>query len=89
MRPGDVRLMKVIRSLTSPSVGVSPDSPADRGGMLVGDVVVAFDGQPVESPVDLLALLEGDRVGRAVPVRVVRGEARLDLSIVVGTRSGR
>lgn len=70
-------------------VGVSPDSPADRGGMLVGDVVVAFDGQPVESPVDLLALLEGDRVGRAVPVRVVRGEARLDLSIVVGTRSGR
>jgi hypothetical protein len=39
--------------------------------------------------VDLLELLQGDRVGRAVPVRVVRGETRLDLSVTVGTRSGR
>jgi S1-C subfamily serine protease len=70
-------------------VAVSSGSPAEAGGILVGDVVVAFDGQPVQSPVDLLELLQGDRVGRAVPVRVVRGETRLDLSVTVGTRSGR
>jgi S1-C subfamily serine protease len=70
-------------------VAVSSGSPAEAGGILVGDVVVAFDGQPVQSPVDLLELLQGDRVGRTVSVRVVRGETRLDLSVTVGTRSGR
>ncbi len=70
-------------------VAVSPGSPAEAGGILVGDVVVAFDGHPVHSPVDLLELLQGDRVGRAVPVRIVRGETRVDLSVTVGTRSGR
>jgi S1-C subfamily serine protease len=70
-------------------VGVSPDSPAEAGGILVGDVVVSFDGEPVESPLDLVELLNGDRVGRAVTVRVVRGETRQDLTVTVGTRAGR
>ena len=42
------------------------ESPAARAGVLVGDIIVAFDGQPIESPEDLLDLLAGDRVGRAV-----------------------
>lgn len=30
-------------------VEVSPGSPADTGGILIGDVVTAFDGEPIES----------------------------------------
>ena len=70
-------------------IGVSPNSPAEAGGILVGDVVVAFDNEPVQSPMDLLALLQGERVGRTVPVRVVRGDARHELTVTVGTRPGR
>jgi S1-C subfamily serine protease len=70
-------------------VGVSPDSPAEAGGILVGDVIVSFDGAPVESPLDLVELLVGERVGRAVTVRVVRGENEHDLAVTVGTRAGR
>jgi S1-C subfamily serine protease len=70
-------------------VGVSPNSPAEAGGILVGDVVVSFDGEPVQSPLDLVELLNSDRVGRAVPIRVVRGEARHDVTVTVGTRAGR
>jgi len=70
-------------------VGVSPNSPAEAGGILVGDVVVSFDGEPVRSPLDLVELLNGDRVGRAVTIRVVRGETRQDLTVTVGTRAGR
>jgi serine protease DegQ len=69
-------------------VGVSPNSPAEAGGILVGDVVVSFDNEPVQSPMDLLELLQGQRVGRTVPVRVVRGGARHDLTVTVGTRTG-
>jgi S1-C subfamily serine protease len=67
-------------------VGVEDESPADRGGLMVGDIVAMLDGQPVEDTDDLLALLSGDRVGRAVPVRVVRGGEARELEITVGER---
>ena len=67
-------------------VGVTSGSPADSAGVLVGDAVLEFDGQPVESPDGLLELLFGDRAGRAVPLRVLRGGEVLDLSVTVGER---
>jgi S1-C subfamily serine protease len=67
-------------------VGVTSGSPAATAGVLVGDVIVDFDGQPVESPEDLLDLLLGDRVGRSVPVRLLRGGAAVELNIAVTER---
>jgi S1-C subfamily serine protease len=54
--------------------------------VIVGDVLLDFDGQPVHSPEQLLDLLLGDRVGRAVVVRVLRGGTATELSITVGER---
>jgi S1-C subfamily serine protease len=67
-------------------VGVSSGSPADTGGILVGDVIVEFDGHAVESPLDLLDLLQGDRIGRSAPVKVLRGGAVADVAVTVGRR---
>ncbi len=67
-------------------VGVSNDSPADTGGILVGDLIIEFDGHPVESPLDLLDLLQGDRIGRPAPIKVLRGGAVADLAVTVGRR---
>jgi S1-C subfamily serine protease len=67
-------------------VGVTSGSPAAAAGVLVGDLVVAFDGQPIESPEDLLDLLLGDRVGRQIPLRVLRGGTASDLTVTVGER---
>ena len=67
-------------------VGVEDGSPADRGGLMVGDIVAALDGQPVEDTDDLLALLSGERVGSPVPVGVVRGGEPRDLNVTVGER---
>ncbi|PYQ50014.1 MAG: signal protein PDZ [Acidobacteria bacterium] len=66
---------------------VRADSPASQAGLLVGDVIVAFDGQPVESPEDLLDLLAGDRVGKAVAINIVRGGASKEVKVTVGDRS--
>ena len=66
---------------------VRADSPASQAGLLVGDVIVAFDGQPVESPEDLLDLLAGDRVGKAVAIKLVRGGASKEVKVTVGDRS--
>jgi S1-C subfamily serine protease len=67
-------------------VGVTSGSPADAAGLLVGDVMLEFDGHPVESPEDLLDLLLGDRVGKRVPVRVRRGEGVRELTVTVAER---
>src|SRR5207247_6031989 len=65
-------------------VGVTPGSPAEAAGLLVGDVMLEFDGHPVDGPDDLLALLGGDRVGTTVSVRVRRGAAVQELTVQVG-----
>jgi S1-C subfamily serine protease len=68
-------------------VGVTADGPADRGGVVVGDVLVGFDGAAVQSTDDLVHLAGGDRIGRAVPVRVLRGIQVQEMTITVGERS--
>jgi S1-C subfamily serine protease len=68
------------------AIAVTAGSPAARAGVLVGDVILAFDGQPVESPEDLLDLLIGDRVGRGVKLHVLRGGAAQDIVVTVGER---
>jgi len=68
-------------------VGVTPESPAAAAGLLVGDLVVDFDGQPVASPDDLLDLLHAVGAGRQTTLRVLRAAGALELSIRVGERS--
>lgn len=67
-------------------IAVTAGSPAARAGVLVGDVILAFDSQPVESAEDLLDLLIGDRVGRGVKLQVLRGGAAQDIVVTVGER---
>jgi S1-C subfamily serine protease len=77
--PGDQRRGLLI-------VAVTPDSPADAAALLVGDVVLTFDGQTVESPDDLLSLLTGDRAGRPATLRVLRGGAAIDVEVIPAER---
>lgn len=65
---------------------VSPQSPADTAGLMVGDVLVAFDGQPIEQSDELVTRLRGSGVGKSVPITVLRGAAAVDVSVTVGER---
>jgi S1-C subfamily serine protease len=67
-------------------VSVEPSSPADAAGILLGDVILTFDGESVGDPTELLALLSPERIGKAIPAKVLRaGEART-ISITLGER---
>jgi S1-C subfamily serine protease len=70
-------------------MGVTSASPAAAAGVLVGDVVLEFDGHSIHSPEDLLDLLLGDRVGRSVTLRLLRGGSSVDSQVVVGERPAR
>jgi S1-C subfamily serine protease len=68
-------------------VRVEPGSPAQQGGLLLGDVLLALDGVTLSATDDLPALLSGDRVGQAIPVTVLRGGGVQTLRVTVGARS--
>ena len=67
-------------------VGVESGGPADQGGLLVGDILIGFAGQPVRDTDDLQLLLTGDRVGQATEAQVLRGGEPKRLTITVGER---
>ena len=67
-------------------VGVEEDSPAGRGGLMVGDILVGLDGETVEDTEQLQALLAGERVGREVEVKIVRGGEDRGVGVTVGQR---
>ena len=51
--------------------------------MLGGDLIVAFDGQPIATPEDLAAALISHRAGDLVTVTVFRGQKRMDVKVTL------
>ena len=58
-------------------VGLASNGPAERAGVLPGDIALAFDGVPVDRPKGLAALLGTERIGKEGELRLMRaGEVR-------------
>jgi S1-C subfamily serine protease len=70
-------------------VSVEPESPAEQGGVLIGDVLISFNGSPLQSPEDLIRALRSESIGKTVPIQVVRGGALQMLQVTVGERPAR
>jgi serine protease Do len=66
---------------------VSEDSPAARAGLKEGDVIVSFDGKPVEGPRVLPSIVANTPIGRGVPVGIVRDGSRQTVTVTVGNLS--
>jgi serine protease DegQ len=66
--------------------GLAPNGPADAAGLLLGDVLLALDGEQLESIADLQAALE-ERAQRAVSLRLLRAGALHELAITPSARS--
>ncbi len=63
---------------------VEKDSPADKGGLEAGDVILAFNGRAVEQSSDLPRLVGNTRPGSKVSLQVWRNGATRNLSVTVG-----
>jgi len=60
--------------------------PAATAGLLVGDILVAINGQQVAEADDLFSALTGDTVGKSVAVDVLRGGRPETVNVTVGER---
>ncbi|HEY5883205.1 MAG TPA: trypsin-like peptidase domain-containing protein [Pyrinomonadaceae bacterium] len=58
------------------------ESAAKEAGLLGGDLVVEFDGQPIRGIDDLHKLLTDERIGKDVPITIIRGVQKLTLTVV-------
>lgn len=67
-------------------IHVEEDGAAHKAGILIGDILVNLDGKTVSDAEALMSLLAGDRVGRTVPVEVIRGGELKKLEVTVGER---
>ena len=57
-------------------------SAAQEAGLLAGDLLVEFDGQPIRGIDDLHKLLTDERIGKQTPVTVIRGVQKLTFDLV-------
>lgn len=67
-------------------ISVERKSPAEAAGLIVGDIIVAVDENPVRNHDELLARLSAELVGKSTPVEVLRGGKPLSIKVKIGAR---
>ena len=66
-------------------VKVMADSPAD-GNLQVDDVITALDGEAIDGPRDIVAIVRDAEPGDTIVFTVRRGDADMDVTVSVGER---
>jgi S1-C subfamily serine protease len=86
-----VRLPESLHDVAGHNAGLmiaslAKDGPAEQAGLLPGDIVLTLDGQEATHARGLVRLLGPDRVGKPLPLRILRAGAAKDVSVTVGAR---
>ena len=68
-------------------VHVESDGPAEKAGLLLGDLLIDLAGQPVERVEAIQEFLYGAKVGQKVEVRLVRAGEIKSVTITLGERA--
>jgi len=66
---------------------VTPGGPAEAAGLESGDVIVGFDGEPVDDATSLIVDIRSMQPGDDVAISVRRGGSTQDLTITLGSDS--
>lgn len=72
-------------------ISVEKDTAAKKAGLLIGDIIVKFDNEPITNMYDLRRqLLKQDIIGKSIKLAIIRGEKKIELTITPGeaSRSG-
>src|SRR4029453_16762045 len=67
-------------------VSIDPEGPAARAGLLVGDIVVAWNAEQVDRVRDIMRFLSSDSTGKTVDLGLIRGGTPTPLKVTLGER---
>jgi S1-C subfamily serine protease len=65
---------------------VQPESPAQNAGIVIGDILIAIAGHPITRLEDVHSQLQGEAIGKKLPLEFIRGGAIQKGTITVGER---
>jgi S1-C subfamily serine protease len=63
---------------------VESGSPAEQGGLVLGDTLVSLDATGMRQHDDLIAFMAPDRIGKTAAMRLLRGGQIQELQVVIG-----
>jgi serine protease Do len=63
---------------------VNPGEPAAKAGLQRGDVIVEFNGRPVDNNETLVDLVVGTKPGTTVPVTIYRNKQKRTMNVTIG-----
>jgi len=67
-------------------VSLEKGSPAEAAGIIVGDILVAINQQPIPDHDTLMVNLGGDTAGKPISIQVLRGGKPVEMTVTVGER---
>lgn len=70
-------------------VSIEPNAPADKAGVLIGDILVALNGNSINDVSDVHDLLDPEKVGQPLTAQIIRGGNLMEVTIIVGSRPKR
>jgi serine protease Do len=68
--------------------GVTPGSPAEKAGLMAGDVIKKFADSAISDFASLSKLVREKKPGDKISVEVLRGDATITLELILGTYGG-
>jgi S1-C subfamily serine protease len=80
--PG-VLIIEVDKGSAAEAAGLRSTQVDAKGGVKLGDVIVAIDGERIETSDDLFNAMEKRAVGEVVKVTVLRSERRLSMAVTL------
>jgi peptidase M28-like protein/PDZ domain-containing protein/PA domain-containing protein len=65
---------------------VTPESPAAKAGLKAGDILIEFDGKPIQNLYDFTYALRTHKPGEEVAVKVMRGSDPVEAKVLLTKR---
>jgi S1-C subfamily serine protease len=85
--PADLSRSNTRRGKTATIVlDVAPESPSHKAGILIGDLILSIEGNEIQHPGDVQALLGPNYVGKTLSVELLRGGKIQQLQVAVAER---
>jgi serine protease Do len=91
LSPEDRATLKLVDDKGTPMVSggavveyVDPGGPADKAGLAAGDVILAFEQEPISTSAKLRWLASTYGVGRVASLRIARDGKKVDVKVTLG-----
>ena len=70
-------------------VSVEPQGPAEQAGLMIGDILLAIEGQVIADTSGLMEFLDSGSVGKTLTLELLRGGQLHTVAVTVGARPGK